>query len=143
MCTYGMDECSCQGGTFHCHTCPGTQPMSGDACTEQGADCAYGSTSCRCGALMGGNPDAGMGTTWSCQTCPATQPMDGSSCMGMGGLQCDYSGTTCACFGGNWNCTAGCPSTQPNPGDPCMTGQKQCTYGMTTCNCQMGQFFCN
>jgi hypothetical protein len=40
---------------WDCVTCPATKPANNEACTDQGAQCTYGTSSCSC-----------FGGTWHC-----------------------------------------------------------------------------
>jgi hypothetical protein len=106
-CTYGDQECSCQGfgpnATWDCaeagsNECPAEAPTDGDDCTATDEPCEYEGVTCTC-------PDFGQNPTWNCGEtleCPTDQPTDGDECTGTG--FCNYDDGNCICAGDEWNC---------------------------------------
>ncbi|MCE7893793.1 MAG: hypothetical protein DYH12_29520, partial [Sorangiineae bacterium PRO1] len=95
-CVYGGNQCTCYGGSWHCNSCPGSQP-SGYCSGNSGALCKYGGATCACGAVAG-TPD------WECITCPTNKPANYSGC-GVHQMVCVYGASYCKCNWPNWNCT--------------------------------------
>ena len=77
--------------------CPASQPapppdlVTVTACTQLGANCAYGAICCACVPA----PSCGGGNAWNCASttkdpdCPAALPADGSTCP-TSGVGCSY-----------------------------------------------------
>jgi len=111
-CTYGDQECTCEGfgqnGTWECNEagandadCPDELPGPEEACEGgfQAPTCTYDDQECTCEGF-------GDNAVWECgepvDTCPASPPGEGDACTEQ--QLCDFDGSLCVCDGENWTC---------------------------------------
>jgi hypothetical protein len=137
-CQYELAVCECTSLGWDCEVqaaCPSSEPSEGSDCPQQGQECEYGDTTCRCTRNEG----------WNCVTpvpCPDSQPATAAACENPGQI-CDYDQAVCQCTQEGWRCepqpTGECPELEPGDGDDCdvTLATQSCEYGDVSCTCAL------